>query len=138
MEKTLILIKPDGVARSLTGKILDRFEQRGLSVVALKLLTVSTAQAAAHYDEHKNKPFFESLVGFITSGPLVAMVIKGENAVKVSRAMIGSANPAEAQPGTIRGDFATALRYNVIHGSDSAASAEREIANFFEPHELFE
>lgn len=138
MEKTLILIKPDGVARSLTGKIVHRFEERGLKVVALKLLKVSQEQAAIHYFEHKGKPFFERLLSFITSGPLVALVIKGENAVKVSRAMIGATNPADAQPGTIRGDFATALQYNVIHGSDSISSADREIANFFSPDEIFD
>lgn len=138
MEKTLILIKPDGVARGLTGRIISRFEQRGLKVIALKQMRVSSEQANVHYREHNHQPFFENLVAFITSGPLVAMILQGENVVEISRAMIGATNPVKASPGTIRGDFATVMRHNVIHGSDSVASAEREINLFFRPEEIME
>ncbi len=136
MEKTLVLVKPDGVAQGLTGEIIARFERRGLTVAALKMLCLARAKAESHYAEHKEKPFFGDLVAFITSGPIVAMVVAGENAVKVVRTMVGPTNPADAAPGTIRGDFALNLQKNVIHGSDSPASAEREIAIYFAAGEI--
>lgn len=136
MEKTLILVKPDGVAKGLTGEIIGRFERRGFKVTALKLLRLSTAQAEEHYAEHKGKAFFAGLVTFITSGPLVAMVIEGENAIKAARTMMGSTNPLDAAPGTIRGDYALEIGSNIIHGSDSQASAAREIAIYFSQTEI--
>jgi nucleoside-diphosphate kinase len=136
MEKTLVLVKPDGVAKGLTGEIIARFERRGLTVAALKMLKLSPAKAESHYAEHKGKPFFDQLVAFITSGPIVAMVIGGENAVKTVRAMMGPTNPADAAPGTVRGDFALSIGQNIIHGSDSPASAAREIEIYFTPDEI--
>ncbi len=136
MEKTLILVKPDGVAKGLIGEVVGRFERRGFKVAALKMLRLSTAQAEEHYAEHKGKAFFPGLVSFITSGPLVAMIIEGENAVKAARAMMGATNPLDAAPGTIRGDFAIDIGSNIIHGSDSTASAEREIAIYFRQAEI--
>lgn len=138
MEKTLVLIKPDGVKKGVTGEIIRRFEQRGLKLIALKMLRLSPAKAKLHYEEHKDKPFFDNLVDFITSGPLVAMVVQGEQAVKVVRAMMGTTNPVEAAPGTIRGDFALSMSQNIIHGSDSEASADREIQLYFEDNEIQE
>ena len=131
MEKTLVLVKPDGVAKGLTGEIINRFERRGLKVVALKMKILSREMAERHYGEHQGKPFFGELVDFITSAPLVAMVVEGENAVKIVRTMMGSTNPADATPGTIRGDYALSISKNIIHGSDSSASAECEVALFF-------
>jgi nucleoside-diphosphate kinase len=136
MEKTLILVKPDGVAKGLIGEIIGRFERRGYKVAALKLLRLSTAQAEEHYAEHKGKAFFAGLVEFITSGPLVAMVVEGENVIKAARTMMGPTNPVDAAPGTIRGDFAIDIGSNIIHGSDSPASAAREIAIYFSPAEI--
>ncbi|VBB05677.1 nucleoside diphosphate kinase active site [Lucifera butyrica] len=136
MEETLVLVKPDGVARGLTGEIIARFERRGLQIAGLKMLRLSRAQAEKHYEEHTGKPFFAGLVDFITSGPLVAMVVRGESAVKVVRSMMGATNPVEAAPGTIRGEFALAMSRNVIHGSDSVQSAKREISLFFGEHEV--
>jgi nucleoside-diphosphate kinase len=136
MEQTLVLVKPDGVARGLTGEIIARFERRGLTVAALKKLRLTRDQAESHYAEHKGKPFFEPLVAFITSGPLVAMVIGGKNAVKAVRAMMGPTDPAAAAPGTIRGDYALDISANIIHGSDSPESAAREIALFFAADEI--
>ena len=136
MEQTLVLIKPDGVARGLTGEIINRIERRGLQVVALKMMQLSREMAEQHYSEHKGKAFFNGLIEFITSSPLVAMIVAGENAVQVVRTMMGATNPVNAAPGTIRGDFALTMGENVIHGSDSVASAEREIALFFTPAEL--
>jgi nucleoside-diphosphate kinase len=136
MEQTLVLVKPDGVARGLTGEIIARFERRGLTVAALKKLRLTRDQAESHYAEHKGKPFFEPLVAFITSGPLVAMVIDGKNAVKAVRAMMGPTDPAAAAPGTIRGDYALDISANIIHGSDSPESAAREIALFFAADEI--
>ncbi|SDF26374.1 nucleoside-diphosphate kinase [Sporolituus thermophilus] len=136
MEKTLVLIKPDGVARGLCGEIISRFERRGLRILALKMMTLSREQAHIHYAEHQGKPFFDGLIDFITSGPLVAMVVGGENAVKVVRMMMGPTDPAGAAPGTIRGDFALSVGNNVIHGSDSPSSAMREIDLFFAAHEI--
>ncbi len=130
-ERTLVLIKPDGVARNLVGEVLARIERRGLKIVALELRTLDAATAQAHYAEHAEKPFFASLVDFITSGPLVAAVIEGPDAIVSWRAMMGATNPVTAAPGTIRGDLATVMQQNVTHGSDSPESATREIALFF-------
>jgi nucleoside-diphosphate kinase len=130
------MIKPDGVRRKLTGRLLQRFEDRGFEMIAAKLVHVSKEQAEFHYAEHKEKPFFGELVSFITSGAVFATVWQGENVIAISRAMMGKTNPVEAAPGTIRGDYAVEVAHNVIHGSDSRESAEREIANFFKPVEL--
>lgn len=138
MEKTLLLLKPDAVARGVCGEIIARFERRGLKPIGIKMLQLSREQAVIHYNEHQGKVFFEELVGFITSGPLIAMVVCGENAIKLSRVMMGATNPLDALAGTIRGDYATLMRSNIIHGSDGPESAEREIKNFFKEHELFE
>jgi nucleoside-diphosphate kinase len=131
MEKTLIVVKPDGVQRGLTGTILARFEARGFKIVALKQLTVSRELAEEHYAEHNSKPFFAGLVEFITSTPSVAVVFEGQNAIALSRQMIGATDPLNVAPGTIRGDFTLDKQANLIHGSDSAESAEREIALWF-------
>ena len=138
MEKTLVLVKPDGVAKGLTGEILSRFQRRGFKICALKMLRMARSQAEIHYGEHRGKPFFNGLVDFITSGPLVAMVVQGDNAVKVVRMMMGPTNPADAPAGTIRGDYALDIGNNVIHGSDSPESATREIAIFFTPGEILQ
>ena len=130
-ERTLILVKPDGVARGLVGEVVSRIEAKGFTLVALELRTLERAVAEEHYGEHRGKPFFDELVDFITSGPLVAGVISGRNAVAGWRAMMGSTDPANAALGTIRGDYATLLAENVVHGSDSPESAAREIALFF-------
>ncbi len=132
-QRTLVLIKPDGVARGLVGEVLARIERKGFRLVALEQRTLSREVAVAHYGEHEGKPFFESLVSFITGGPLVAAVIEGPEAIAQWRAMMGATNPANAAPGTIRGDLATETQNNVTHGSDSPESAAREIALFF-PH----
>jgi nucleoside-diphosphate kinase len=132
-ERTLVLIKPDGVARGLVGEVLSRIERKGFRLVALELRTLERAVAEEHYGEHRDKPFFADLVDFITGGPLVAAVVEGPAAILSWRAMMGATNPANAAPGTIRGDLATETQYNVTHGSDSEASAAREIALFF-PH----
>lgn len=136
MEKTLVLVKPDGVAKGLTGEIINRFERRDLKVVALKMMILSRKIAERHYGEHQGKPFFAELVNFITSAPLVAMVVEGENAVKAVRTMMGSTNPADAAPGTIRGDYALSISKNIIHGSDSLASAECEVPLFFHEEDI--
>jgi nucleoside-diphosphate kinase len=136
MEKTLVLVKPDGVANGLTGEIIKRFEQRGLTVAALKMMQMTREKAEIHYGEHRERPFFGELVAFITSGPIVAMVVKGENAVKAVRGMMGATNPVDATPGTIRGDFALNIGNNIVHGSDSLDSAAREVAIFFSPDEI--
>ena len=131
MERTLILVKPDAFARNLTGEIIARFERKGLRLAGLRLLTMTIELAQRHYAEHEGKPFFGELVGFITSGPLVAMVLEGDSAVKAARQVIGATNPLEAAPGSIRGDFAIAVGQNMVHGSDSNESAAREAALFF-------
>jgi nucleoside-diphosphate kinase len=131
MERTLILVKPDAYARSLTGEILARFERKGLTIVALKLLTTPRELAETHYAEHEGKAFYGELVDFITSGPLVALVLEGEQAVTAARQLIGATNPLEANTGSIRGDFAIAIGTNMVHGSDSTESAEREIGVWF-------
>ncbi|MDW7652195.1 MAG: nucleoside-diphosphate kinase [Bacillota bacterium] len=136
MERTYVMVKPDGVQRNLVGEIISRFEKKGFQLVGLKLMQIPEELAAKHYGEHKEKPFFGELIDFITSGPVVAMVWEGLNAVSVIRTMMGKTNPAEAAPGTIRGDFALFMGNNVVHGSDSAESAEREINLFFSPEEL--
>jgi nucleoside-diphosphate kinase len=131
MDRTLILIKPDAFARNLTGEIIARFERKGLRIAALKHMTVDEALAKQHYAEHEGKPFFGELVDFITSGPLVAMVLEGDEAVKAARQVIGATNPLEATTGSIRGDFAIEVGKNMVHGSDSPESAEREATLFF-------
>jgi nucleoside-diphosphate kinase len=131
MDRTLILVKPDAFARGLTGEIIARFERKGLKLVALRGMTVSREQAERHYAEHAERPFFGELVDFITSGPIVAMVLEGTDAVKAARQVIGATNPLEAATGSIRGDFAVAMGQNLVHGSDSRESAARESALFF-------
>jgi len=130
-ERTLVLIKPDGVARGLVGEVLGRIERKGYKLVALELRTLERSIAETHYGEHKDKPFFPSLVDFIVSGPLLAAVIEGPDAILSWRAMMGATNPASAAPGTVRGDLATETQLNVTHGSDSPESAAREISLFF-------
>jgi nucleoside-diphosphate kinase len=131
VETTLVLVKPDGVRRALCGEILARFERRGYELRGARLLRVSKALARAHYGEHKGKPFFGELVDFITSGPVLAVAVRGENAIAGVRTMMGATHPADSAPGTIRGDFATLLSENIVHGSDSAPSARRELRLFF-------
>lgn len=130
-ERTLVLVKPDGVERKLVGEVISRIERKGFKLVALELRTLDRATAETHYGEHKDKPFFKDLVDFITSGPLVAAVIEGNEAISAWRTMMGATNPANAAMGTIRGDFATETQFNVSHGSDSPESAAREIKLFF-------
>jgi nucleoside-diphosphate kinase len=132
VEQTLVLIKPDAVQRALAGEILARFERRGLTITQAKLLTVDRALAEEHYAEHREKPFFGELVEFITSGPTLALVVEGEGAIAVVRTTMGATNPAEAAPGTIRGDFALSMPDNLVHGSDSPESARREISLWFD------
>jgi nucleoside-diphosphate kinase len=131
MDRTLILVKPDAFARGLTGEIIARFERKGLWIVALKHMTVTEDLATRHYAEHEGKPFFGELVEFITSGPIVAMVLEGDEAITAARQVIGATNPLEASPGSIRGDFAIAVGQNMVHGSDSAESGKREAELFF-------
>ncbi len=131
MERTLILIKPDAFERNLSGEIIARFERKGLRLVAMNLITMSRELAARHYAEHEGKGFYEELVTFITSGPLVAMVLEGEQAVVAARQVIGATNPLEATTGSIRGDYAINVGQNMVHGSDSPESAAREVALFF-------
>jgi nucleoside-diphosphate kinase len=136
MEKTFVMVKPDGVQRGLCGEIVSRFEKKGLKFVAVKFMVISKEMAENHYGEHKGKGFYNSLISFITSGPVLAMVLEGDNAVSVCRNLMGKTNPQESAPGTIRGDFGMVTGMNLIHGSDSPASAEREISVFFKPEEL--
>lgn len=136
MEKTFIMVKPDGVQRGLIGEIVSRFEKKGFQLVSAKLMSVSTELAEKHYAEHKEKPFFGELVEFITSGPVFAMVWQGNNIISTARQMMGKTNPADALPGTIRGDYGVNVSMNIIHGSDSPESAEREIALWFDEKEL--
>ena len=131
MERTLILVKPDAFARNLTGEIIARFERKGLRLVGLQQLTMTRETAERHYAEHEGKPFFEELVAFITSGPLVAMALEGEKAVAAARQVIGATNPIEASPGSIRGDYAIEVGQNMVHGSDSPESGVRELGLFF-------
>jgi nucleoside-diphosphate kinase len=131
MDRTLILVKPDAFERQLTGEVIARFERKGLRIAALKLMQVDRDLAQRHYAEHSEKPFFGELVDFITRGPLVAMVLEGTEAVKAARQVVGATNPLEAAMGSIRGDFATEVTFNLVHGSDSAESAARETGLFF-------
>ena len=135
-ERTLVLVKPDGVQRQLVGRILARYEERGLSIVGLKLVQVDRALAERHYAVHKGKPFFEGLVAFITSGPLVAIALEGPNAIAMVRTMNGATKPVEAAPGTIRGDLAVEMGQNLVHASDSAESAATELDIWFSAGEL--
>lgn len=136
MQKSFIMVKPDGVQRGIVGEVVRRFENKGFKLVGAKLMNIPTELAETHYGEHKERPFFGELVDFITSGPVFAMVWEGENVISTSRLMIGETNPAEATPGSIRGDFAVTVGKNIIHGSDSPESAEREIGLFFNESEL--
>jgi len=138
MERTFVAIKPDAVQRGLIGEILQRFEKKGFKILGLKFVLLDRETAEEHYAEHIGKPFYEKLVNFITSGPIVVMVIKGKNAVEVSRRMMGATDPSKADNGTIRADYAQIMERNIIHGSDSAESAEREIKIHFKESELVE
>jgi nucleoside-diphosphate kinase len=131
MDRTLILVKPDAFERGLTGEVIARFERKGLKIVAMRHMTVDRPLAEEHYAEHLGKPFYEDLVGFITSGPLVAMVLEGYEAVTAARQVIGATNPLEAAPGSIRGDLGLEVQTNLVHGADSPESAKRETALFF-------
>ncbi len=136
IERTYVMVKPDGVQRQLVGEILQRFEKKGLRIAALKMIQIPEEMAKKHYAEHAHRSFFQELVAFITSSPVVAMVLEGENAVKLCRTMMGATKAEEAAPGTIRGDFAQYTGKNLIHGSDSVESAQREIEIFFKADEL--
>lgn len=136
VERTLSIIKPDAVSKNVIGKIYSRFEDAGLKIVAAKMMQLSDEKAGGFYAEHKERPFFASLVEFMTSGPVVVQVLEGENAVALNRELMGATNPAEADKGTIRADFAETIDANAVHGSDSLTSAEREVAYFFEPEEI--
>ncbi|MBQ0719077.1 MAG: nucleoside-diphosphate kinase [Gammaproteobacteria bacterium] len=136
IERTLSIIKPDAVAKNVIGEIIARFEKAGLNIVGAKLLQLSEEKAGGFYAEHKERPFFADLVGFMTSGPVVVQILEGENAIATNRDLMGATNPAEADAGTIRADFAETIDANAVHGSDSAASAEREIAYFFAAEEI--
>lgn len=138
MEKSFLMIKPDGVQRGLIGEIVKRFELKGFQLIGCKMMQITREQAEYHYEEHKAKPFFGELVQFITSGPVFAMVWQGDQVIALSRAMMGKTNTLDAVPGTIRGDYAVHTSFNIIHGSDSPESAEREISNIFKPEELLE
>jgi len=136
IEKTFVMVKPDGVQRGLVGKILQRFEERGLKICAMKMMKIPKELAERHYGEHKGKGFYEPLLSHITSGPVVCMVLEGENAVAAVRTMMGKTNPQDAAPGTIRADFSQVTGRNIVHGSDSSESAKREINLFFNDYEL--
>jgi len=136
MEKTFVMVKPDGVQRNLIGEVVHRFEKKGFKLVGAKFMVISDELAEKHYGEHKGKPFFSNLVDFITSGPVFAMVWEGNEVIKTARKIIGSTNPLEAENGTIRGDFGIVVHKNIIHGSDSLDSAQREINLFFNNDEI--
>jgi nucleoside-diphosphate kinase len=136
IERTYAMVKPDGVKRGLVGEVVSRLEKKGFKIVGMKLMQIPRETAEKHYGEHEGKPFFEGLVSFITSGPVVAMVVEGENAILEWRKMMGATNPKDAALGTIRGDFASTIDENVAHGSDAPVTAEREIGIFFKPEEL--
>ncbi|ASV69194.1 nucleoside-diphosphate kinase [Cytobacillus sp. FSL W7-1323] len=138
MEQTFLMVKPDGVQRNLIGEIVSRFEKKGFQLKGAKLMSIPTELAEEHYGEHKERPFFGELVDFITSGPVFAMVWEGENVIATARQMMGATNPKDAVPGSIRGDFAVTVGKNVIHGSDSKESAEREIGLFFKEEQIVE
>lgn len=135
-ERTFIAIKPDGVKRGLIGDVLNRFERKGLKIIGMKLINVTDEQAKAHYAEHEGKPFYAGLIKFIQSGPIVALVIEGENAIATCRQLMGKTNPNDADVGTIRADFALLMGNNIVHGSDGVESAKREIAIYFDENEL--
>ena len=137
-ERTLILVKPDGIQRGLAGEIISRLESRGLRIVGLRMLRVDEALAKRHYAEHEGKPFYDGLIDYITSSPIIAAVLEGTRAIEVVRKTMGATNPAEAEPGTIRGDLSVELGRNLIHGSDGPDSAAREIALFFDEAQLFD
>jgi len=136
IERTFVMVKPDGVQRGLIGEIISRLERKGLKIVAMKMMKIEKSLAKEHYAEHKEKPFFGDLISYITSGPVVAMVVEGKEAVSVVRTLVGQTNPREALPGTIRGDFGMDVGRNVIHASDSLKSADREINLFFKEEEI--
>ncbi len=136
VQRTLVLCKPDAVQRGLMGRIISRFEDKGFKIVGMKMLTVGEARAKEHYQEHVQKPFFPELVSFITSSPIVALAVEGDSAVEIVRRLMGATNPQQAESGTIRGDFGLNLTKNLVHGSDSFSSAQRELALFFAPEEL--
>lgn len=136
LERTYIMVKPDGVRRGLTGEVINRIERKGFRIAAMKKMVIAKETAETHYGEHKGKPFFEGLVKFITGGPVVAMVVEGPGAIAEMRRLMGATRPWEAAPGTIRADFATTVDENIIHGSDSPESAAREIEIFFKPEEI--
>ncbi len=136
VERTLSIVKPDAVARNLIGEIYSRFEKGGLRIIAAKMLHLSEAQAQGFYGEHEGKPFFEDLCSYMRSGPVMVQVLEGEDAIATNRRLMGATNPAEAEPGTIRADFAESIDANAVHGSDAPASAEREIAFFFSDDEV--
>lgn len=138
MERTLVLIKPDGVRRGLVGEIIRRFESRTLNIKALKIVKPSRELVERHYEVHRGKPFFEATVEFMTSGPVVAAVFEGDNAVSIVRKMMGALDPLQAEPGTIRGDFTLSTRENLVHGSDSVERARDEIAIWFDPDEILD
>ncbi len=137
-ERTFVAIKPDGVKRGLIGKILERFEDKGFKIVGMKLLQVTPELAAKHYEEHHGKPFYNRLIHYITSGPIVAMVVEGYEAIESVRHIVGATDPMKADVGTIRADFAQVMEYNIIHASDSPASAQREISLYFKPEEIYD
>jgi nucleoside-diphosphate kinase len=136
MQRTFVAVKPDGVGRGLVGEVIARLERKGLRLVGLKMMRVSEELAGRHYEAHREKPFFAGLVAFITSGPIVAMVWEGQDAIAVARNVMGATDPAKAAPGTLRGDFAMQIAANIVHGSDGPEAAEREIGLFFRPDEL--
>jgi len=138
MEKTLLILKPDAVQRRLMGKIISRFEEKGFQIIGLKMIQISETLAKKHYGVHEGKDFFEPLVRYTTSSPVIVMALKGKNAIEIARKMMGATFGSKAEPGTIRGDYAVSNRFNLIHGSDSPASAEKEIGIFFRKEELFE
>jgi nucleoside-diphosphate kinase len=138
VERTFVAVKPDGVERILVGEVVGRFEKRGLKIVGMKFMKVTKEMAEQHYGEHKGKPFYDGLVSYITSGPIVAMALEGKNAVALARQTIGATKPQEAAPGTIRGDLAVEIGRNIVHGSDSPENGQREIGIFFKPEELVE
>ena len=136
VERTLSIVKPDAVAKNLIGEICSRFEKGNLSIVAAKMLRLTPEVASGFYAEHRGKPFFDPLVAYMCSGPVVVQVLEGEDAIETNRRLMGATNPADAAPGTIRADFATSIDANAVHGSDSAASAQREVAYFFNADEI--
>ena len=138
MEQTFVMIKPDGIQRNLAGDIISRLEKKGLKLKALKLMQVSESLAKTHYQEHEDKPFYQSLVDYITSGPVIAMIWEGDSAIEVCRKLMGDTDPKKAMPGTIRGDLALTIGANIVHGSDSPESAKREIDLFFTEEEIID